>query len=81
MQADYLEGTLRLRRGREETIERLDAAAPTLPAVLAAWREAALRRTVVPVTAVDGLRTLEVVEACYRSEAARGAEVAVGGAS
>ncbi len=80
LHADYLEGTLRLRRGREETVEHLDAAAPTLPAVLAAWRDAALRRAVVPVTAVDGLRTLEVVDACYRSDEADGAVVKVGGA-
>jgi predicted dehydrogenase len=81
LHVDYLDGTLRLRRGREETIEHLDAAAPTLPAVLAVWRDVALRRAVVPVTAVDGLRTLEVADACYRSDAADGAAVAVGGAS
>jgi predicted dehydrogenase len=80
LQADYLEGTLRVRRGREEIVEHLDAAAPTLPAVLAAWRDAARRRTVVPVTAVDGLRTLEVVDACYRSDAAAGVSVPVRGA-
>jgi myo-inositol 2-dehydrogenase/D-chiro-inositol 1-dehydrogenase len=75
LHADYLGGTLRLRLGREESVEHFDAAAPTLPAVLAAWREAALRRAVVPVTAVDGLRTLEVADACYRSDAAGGAAV------
>ncbi len=78
LHADYLEGTLRLRRGREESVEHLDATTPTLPAVLAAWRDAALRRTAVPVTAMDGLRTLEVVDACYRSEVAAGAAVTVG---
>lgn len=77
LHADYLEGTVRRRHGREETSERHDAAAPTLPAVLAAWRDAVLGRTPVPVTMVDGLRTLEVVDACYRSAAADGARVAM----
>lgn len=79
LHADYLEGTLRLRVGREEIVERIDAAVPTLPAVLTAWRDAALRRGPVLVTAGDGLRSLEVVDACYRSDAAGGAMVRVGG--
>ena len=44
---------------------------------LAAWRVAVLGRTPVPVTMVDGLRTLEIADACYRSAAAEGARVAV----
>jgi len=64
---DYLEGGLTLRRGREEIREEIDAGAPTLPAMLAAWRDAINGTGAIPVTAVDGLRTLEMVAACYRS--------------
>lgn len=51
--------------------ERHDAAAPTLPAAMAAWRDAITGCAPVPVTAEDGLRTLEVVDACYRAATAR----------
>jgi len=66
--ADYLAGGLVLRCGREEIREEIDARAPTLPAVLAAWRDALAGRGGMPVTARDGLRTLEMVDACYRSD-------------
>ncbi len=69
---DYLGASLVWRRGREEVREEYDGAAPTLPGVLAAWRDAVLGRAAVPVTAVDGLRTLEIVDGCYRSAAAGG---------
>jgi predicted dehydrogenase len=81
LHADYLGGTLHLRCGREETVEQIDAATPTLPAVLTAWRDVAQGRAVVPVTALDGLRTLEMVDACYRSDAAGGMAVTIAGAS
>jgi predicted dehydrogenase len=76
--ADYLEGTVRWRVGRDERVEHLDAAAATLPAVLSTWRDVVRGRIDVPVTAEDGLRTLEVVDACYRSAAAGGTTVPVG---
>lgn len=65
--ADYLHGGLLLRRGRDEEREDVDARVPTLPAVLAAWRDALDGGGPMPVTAVDGLRTLEIVAACYAS--------------
>ena len=66
---DYQGGQLLLRQGRQEVREQLAGDAPTLPGLLAQWRDASEGRLAVPVTAVDGLRTLEVVEACYRSAA------------
>lgn len=69
---------MRWRVGREELVERLDGAAATLPAVLATWRDVVQGRISAPVTAEDGLRTLEVVDACYRSAAAGGTTLPVG---
>ncbi len=74
--ADYQEGSLLWRRGAEEVLEQHDAAAPTLPAALAAWRDAIAAGASPPVTVRDGLATLAVVDACYRSARA-GAEVVV----
>jgi len=74
--ADYLDGGLRWRHGREEEQETVDATVPTLPAMLADWRDAIGGEAPVPVTAADGLQTLAVVEACYRA-ARTGSEVAV----
>ena len=67
---DYQSGEVILRRDRQEVRERADAGAPTLPGVLEAWRDAILGSRAVPVTAQDGLRTMEIVDACYRSAAA-----------
>ena len=64
---DYLQGSLTLRRGREEIHEKIDARTPTLPAMLTAWRDAITDAGAIPVTAIDGLRTLEMVAACYLS--------------
>lgn len=64
---DYQDGEVVLRLGRQEARERVDGSAPTLPGVLQAWRDAVLGKAAAPVTAVDGLRTLEMVDACYRS--------------
>jgi len=63
--ADYLHGGLVMRRGRDEEREEVDARVPTLPAMLAAWRDALDRGGPMPVTVADGLRTLEMVAACY----------------
>ncbi len=75
---DYQFGGIRLIRGREVEAIEVDAAPPTLPRVLEAWMRTALdpSRPTPPVTATDGLRTLEVVEACYRSARER-REVAI----
>jgi predicted dehydrogenase len=71
--ADYQFGGIRLVRGREVEAIPCDASPPTLPLVLEAWMRCELdpARPAPPVTATDGLRTLEVVEACYRSERER----------
>lgn len=76
LQADYLNGGVLLRCGRSE--ERWDDSAlvPTLPAVLGDWLAAVRSGMPPPVTVKDGLATLRVVDACYRSAAA-GAEVSV----
>ena len=75
---DYQTGDLLLRHGRDEARESWPGHAPTLPGVLAAWRDAILDTAPVPVTMVDGLRTLEIVAACYAS-ARDEAPVAVSG--
>ena len=65
--AEYYFGGLKVNRGRETQIEDIDAMAPTLPAVLADWRDAVLNKSTPPVTITDGVRTMEMVEACYMS--------------
>ncbi len=76
LSADYLKGDVRLRCGSEEEKFEVSALVPTLPVVLGDWLEAVSRQAAPPVTVHDGLATLQVVDACYRSAAA-GAEVAV----
>jgi myo-inositol 2-dehydrogenase/D-chiro-inositol 1-dehydrogenase len=71
---DYQEGNLEIRVGRDVQREQLAATTPTLPLVLAAWRDVCLGRIAPPVTVVDGLRTMEMVAACYASDAAESAE-------
>jgi predicted dehydrogenase len=55
------------------TTDDVSAAPPTLPFVLGDWLTCARdpRRPAPPVTALDGLRTLEIVAACYRSHRER----------
>ncbi len=68
--ADYLNGGVLLQQGSDE--ERFDVSArvPTLPMVLSAWLES-IRDTSAPVVgARDGVATLAMVDACYRSAAA-----------
>lgn len=67
LQVDYYYGGLQLRRGREIEQIAADAQVPTLPAVLQDWLASARACKPPPVTVHDGLRTLELVEACYRS--------------
>ncbi len=65
--ADYQFGGIRLIRGREVRDIAADASAPTLPEVLKDLRDTACGDAVPPVTAREGLRTMELVEASYRS--------------
>ena len=65
--ADYRNGGLSLIRGGEVESIPADATAPSLPPRLKEWVAAIRDKTPMPVTAEDGLRTLEIVEACYRS--------------
>ncbi|MBD3220084.1 hypothetical protein GF314_02490 [bacterium] len=64
---DYLDGGLLLRRDRDEHREMVDARVPTLPPMLEEWRDAVAAGRPAPVTAIDGLRTMEIVDACYAS--------------
>ena len=65
--ADYLNGGIVLRMGTEETRFEISAKEPTLPQVLADWLAAITDKTACPVTLGDGLATMQVVDACYRS--------------
>lgn len=76
--ADYLQGGLVLRQGRGQERFDVDAGAPTLPPVLADWLDCARSGARPPVGAADGVATLRMVEACYRS-AASGKPEPVGG--
>jgi len=74
--ADYLDGGIILRHGRNEDKIDISATTPTLPLVLKDWLAAVRGGSPPPVTVQDGLATLRVAEACYRSAAA-GREVDV----
>jgi predicted dehydrogenase len=76
--ADYLHGGLVLRRGRTEERFDADATLPTLPAMLRDWLACVRTGSRPPVGAADGLATLRVVDACYRSSAS-GKSEATGG--
>jgi predicted dehydrogenase len=65
--ADYMFGGIRLLRGSYWEAIPADAMVPTLPPVLTAWEASVREGTVPPVTVYDGLQTLAVVKACYRS--------------
>ncbi len=78
--AEYYRGGITINRGMETTVEDVSAAVPTLPAVLAAWRDCVLNGSTPPVTVTDGVRTMEVVEACYSSHGT-GRPIAVGGST
>lgn len=71
--ADYQQGGIVLREGDQETRLNVNAQAPTLPAVLAAWLAAVRSQKAPAVTVDDGLATLQVVDACYRSDSQRAA--------
>ncbi len=75
--ADYLDGGIIFRHGRDEEKFDISAATPTLPLVLNDWLASVRDDSPPPVTVQDGLATLRVVDACYRSAAA-GSQVNVG---
>jgi predicted dehydrogenase len=70
--ADYLRGGIVIRSGREERHYDVSAAVPTLPPLLADWLASVRDGSRPPVGAADGVATLQVVDACYRSAADRG---------
>jgi predicted dehydrogenase len=71
IQADYLDRGVILRlRGDEERYD-LSGTAPTLPPLLHDWLDSVRTGKPPPVTVQDGLATLKVVDACYRSHAAK----------
>jgi predicted dehydrogenase len=66
--ADYRFGGIHfIQNGQLERIE-VDGAAPTVPPTLAAWLASVRGETEVPVSVQDGLLTLEIAAACYRSQ-------------
>ncbi|PJA73293.1 hypothetical protein CO151_14000 [bacterium CG_4_9_14_3_um_filter_65_15] len=65
--ADYRSGGLELRCGSEETRFDVNATVPTLPLVLRAWLDSVRDGTPAPVTFADGVATLRMVDAVYRS--------------
>jgi len=71
IQADYLGRGIILRHQGDEEEYDLSAAAPTLPPLLHDWLDSVQTGKPPPVTVQDGLATLEVVDACYRSHAAK----------
>jgi predicted dehydrogenase len=75
---DYYAGGLQVNRGRDTVCEDVDAATPTLPAILADWRDSVVNAITPPVTITDGVKIMEVVEACYSSHEI-GRPVTVGG--
>jgi len=65
--ADYLRAGVRWRSGTEDVYEDISALVPTLPTVLADWLKCINEGSAPPVTVQDGLATLQMVDACYRS--------------
>ncbi len=69
--ADYRHGGVLFLQGGAAERQAADASMPTLPSVLAAWRDQIAKGAPPAVGATDGLRTLEVVAACYLSHRER----------
>jgi predicted dehydrogenase len=64
---DYLLDQVTLVTGTDRTVLRQAGPEPTLPRMLADWAQHLEHGEAMPITAQDGVHTLEVVEACYRS--------------
>ncbi|PIE64361.1 MAG: hypothetical protein CSA24_03085 [Deltaproteobacteria bacterium] len=69
--ADYLDSGVLLREGNTETPFAISARVPTLPLVLADWLASVRRKTAPLVGLSDGVATMRMVDACYRSAAAQ----------
>jgi predicted dehydrogenase len=67
IQADYQVGGIRLRLDHAQEEFDIAAAAPTLPPLLADWLAAVRSGARPAVTVQDGVATMAIVEACYRS--------------
>ncbi len=65
--ADYQNGGVLLRQGSREERFDVSAGTPTLPAILGAWLECLRTGNAPPVGVRDGIATLAMVDACYRS--------------
>jgi predicted dehydrogenase len=64
---DYQTDSVTLLQGTERTVLREAAPEPTLPRMLADFAHHLEHGEPMPITVQAGVRTLEVVEACYRS--------------
>ena len=64
---DYHADQVTLLRGKERLVLREAGAVPTLPRMLSDWAHHLEHGESMPITAQEGVRTLEIVEACYRS--------------
>ncbi len=67
--ADYLQEGILLREGSREERWDISARVPTLPLVLQDWLQSVQEGAPGPVTLNDGLATMRLVDACYRSAA------------
>ncbi len=71
--ADWSQRLATLERGEGPPVEVVCAAQPTIQATLQAFTQAIFTGTTPPITGRDGLRAMEIAEACYRSAARQGA--------
>ena len=67
--ADYLHQGIILRQGTHQEECDVSARVPTLPLVLTDWLAVIKGDRECPVSAEDGLATMRIVDACYRSAA------------
>jgi predicted dehydrogenase len=69
LHVDYLRGTIDLRQGREyERVAEIDDV-PTLPIALGFFAAMIRGEIESPVSLLDGIETVRMAEACYRSQA------------
>jgi predicted dehydrogenase len=66
---DYHADSVTLLQGTDRVVLREGTSEPTLPRMLEDWAHHLEHGERMPITVQDGVRTLEVVEACYRSMA------------
>ena len=75
--ADHVRAEGWLVRGGERTRLPIAAFVPTVREVLRAFVASVTEGAPVPITVVDGARSLAIIDACYRSAATNGAPTAV----